>query len=73
MDNNIYMVDKNFEGTDEIYSDFYTCSSCGGYNLMDDFKYCPHCGGHLIWNLSPKPDYSIRRYSKKTFKDGTGW
>jgi DNA-directed RNA polymerase subunit M/transcription elongation factor TFIIS len=40
---------KNFVATDEIYSDFYRCTSCNNEYLRTQDNFCSKCGAMLFW------------------------
>lgn len=42
--------------TDELYTDFYTCSNCQlAYAIAKGYKYCSNCGGWVDWKEAPAP------------------
>lgn len=45
----VEMGEKDNQGTDEAYCDWYKCPACGDTFITRESKYCGECGIKLVW------------------------
>lgn len=52
----VTITNKDFDGKDEIFVDFYKCPECKDDMVIEDSNYCQECGVKLKWDLNMKKE-----------------
>ena len=47
----VRITKEQYNGWDEIYTQFFVCPYCIDDTIIRDFNYCPNCGIKLIWDV----------------------
>ena len=47
----ITITDKDCDGRNELYCEWYVCPVCGTSDISEFFKHCPGCGQLINWDV----------------------
>lgn len=48
----VTITDKNTNGNDEAYGEWFTCPKCNQDLIANEFSYCPGCGRKIKWKTT---------------------